>query len=513
MPVFILRPDVIPLWMGIGVSAYLLVVAYKYRQTKIGLDFIVLMSLACIWQVSYAINIITSATWLIKILVTIEVSCMAAISVLILVFAGTLTQRQWLARRTTLVTLCILPAITFVLTATNDIHHLVYTGFNYEALSSDYLISPDFGSWYTVIGVYSYLLIVVAIILLVDWYQKATPASRGQVAVLLLGILPPVFASISYSAGLINTVIDPTPLAFSVSGFVLLWGLYRFGLLDTIPIAREIVFQSISDGVIVLDNQERVMDINPAAARLFNGNQNNLIGRRMRDLIHQLDTCLLIIKDEEGDYDTMRFSRGDEVIDYEIRTSLINDKAGILEGKVILLNDITERRKLEDELREQSSLDHLTGLVNRRTFFIELEKQIKLARRYKYMLTVCMMDLDRFKELNDKFGHQVGDDALALVSMTIQNSIRIGDIAARYGGDELILLLTHTGERGALTLCNRIARAVSTVIVHEDYKLGISIGIAALVKDDTDTGETLIARADRALYKAKGEGRGGIMVG
>jgi diguanylate cyclase (GGDEF)-like protein/PAS domain S-box-containing protein len=331
--------------------------------------------------------------------------------------------------------------------------------------------------------------------------------------VLFLSILPPVISNITYTLGFIDTAIDPTPLAFSVSGIILLWGLSRYGLLDMIPIAREIVFENISDGVIVLDNQESVMDINPAAAKLFGGNRSNLVGRRMRDLINRLDTCLLIVKNEAGEYDTLRFGAGEHVVDYEIRTSSINDKSGRLEGKIILLNDVTDRRKLEDELRMLSSLDHLTGLMNRRTFFIEMGKQIRLARRFHYQLTVCMMDLDRFKLLNDRYGHQVGDDALAQASTKIQNSIRISDIAARYGGDELALLLVHTGERGAMTLCKRVAGEVSQILIKDEFKMGISIGLSTLKKDDPDTGETIIARADRALYNAKAEGRGRIVVG
>jgi diguanylate cyclase (GGDEF)-like protein/PAS domain S-box-containing protein len=512
MPVLILRPDVIPLWIGIGLSAYLLFIGFRYRHTQLGLDFFILMSLACIWQVSYSINIMTSAVWLIKILVTIEVACMSGIPVLITVFAGRLTRHAWITRRSFIAALCIIPAVSTILTATNDLHQYVYTGFRAEILSVGFLLTPNFNIWYVVLGVYSYLLILFSLIVLIDWYQKATPASRGQAALLFLGILPPVLANISHAVGYIATAIDPTPLAFGISGLILLWGLYRYGLLDMIPIAREIIFESIKDGVIVLDNQESVMDINPAAAKLFGSNRNTLVGHRMRDLIHRLETCLLIVKNDEGEYDTLRFGTGDQVVDYEIRTSPINDKSGLLEGKVILLNDVTERRKLEDELRILSSLDHLTGLMNRRTFFIELGKQIRLARRYHYQLTVCMMDLDRFKLLNDKYGHQVGDDALGLASMTIQNNIRISDVAARYGGDELALLLIHTSERGALTLCKRISDAVSQLKIREGFSLGVSIGIAVLKKDDPDTGETIIARADRALYKAKAGGRGGIMV-
>jgi diguanylate cyclase (GGDEF)-like protein/PAS domain S-box-containing protein len=512
MPAFILRPDVIPLWIGIGLTGYLLLTGIRSRHSKLGVDFTVLMSLALIWQVSYAINIMTSILWLIEVMVFIEVGCMSAIPIILLVFAGRLTRRPLMYNRNLIICLCILPAIISIMTITNDLHQIIYTGFSEVALSTGFLLIPNFGPWFVVIGIYSFLLILVTMVVLVDWFQKATPANRGQAAVLFFGILPPVIANVTHTSGFFNLVIDPTPLAFSVSGIILLWGLGRYGLLDMLPIAREIVFENISDGVIVLDNQESVMDINPAAAKLFDGNRSNLIGRRMRDLIHRLDTCLLIVKNEAGEYDTLRFGAGDQVVDYEIRTSPIHDKSGMLEGKIILLNDVTERRKLEDELRILSSLDHLTGLMNRRTFFLELTKQIRLARRFHYQLTVCMMDLDRFKMLNDQYGHQVGDDALAQAATRIQNSIRISDIAARYGGDELAMLLIHTGERGAQTLCKRVSDEVGNIVIRDEFKMGVSIGLSSLKKDDPDTGETIIARADRALYKAKARGRGLIVV-
>ena len=513
MPAFILRPDVIPLWIGIGLTAYLLLTGIRSRQSRLGVDFTVLMSLALMWQLSYAINIMTSILWLIKIMVTIEVGCMSSIPIILLIFAGRLTRRPAMYNRNLVLCLCALPAVITILTATNDLHEIIYTGFVEVALSSGVLLKPNYGPWFVAIGVYSFLLILITMVALVDWFQKASPANRGQAVVLFLGILPPVTANITYTSSLSDMIIDPTPLAFSVSGIILLWGLNRYGLLDMMPIAREIVFENISDGVIVLDNQESVMDINPAAAKLFGGNRGNLIGRRMRDLIHRLDTCLLIVKNEAGEYDTLRFGAGDQVVDYEIRTSPIHDKSGMLEGKIILLNDVTERRKLEDELRILSSLDHLTGLMNRRTFFLELTKQIRLAWRFHYQLTVCMMDLDRFKMLNDQYGHQVGDDALAQASTRIQNSIRISDIAARYGGDELAMLLIHTGERGAMTLCKRVADEVGAIVIKDEFRMAVSIGLSSLKKGDPDTGETIIARADRALYKAKARGRGIIVVG
>ncbi len=275
-----------------------------------------------------------------------------------------------------------------------------------------------------------------------------------------------------------------------------------------VPIAREIVIESIHDGVIVVDNHGCVLDINPAAAKLFEDKPRELLGQKIKQLFDRYESRLSIEKNEKGEYNSLRFISGDEVVDYEVRTSPITDKSGILEGKVIIFNDVTEQRRLENELRQLSSLDHLTGLLNRRSFFSELEKQIRLAHRYHFALTVCMLDLDRFKELNDRYGHQVGDEILVLAAETIQKTVRKTDFLARYGGDELALLLVHTSERGAMALCQRINKAVGDIVVQKDFQMGVSIGLTCLTKQDSETGESLIGRADKALYRAKAEGRG-----
>jgi diguanylate cyclase (GGDEF)-like protein len=238
-----------------------------------------------------------------------------------------------------------------------------------------------------------------------------------------------------------------------------------------------------------------------------------LIGLKMPNLFGRMGKTVSLTRDDAGNVVSIESHTDGTSVEYEMRTSPINDRGGLVQGKVVLLRDVTDQRHMERELRALSSIDHLTGLMNRRTFFLELTKHIRLAHRYRYQLTVCMMDLDRFKELNDRYGHQVGDEALALAAAAIQKTIRSSDIAARYGGDELVLLLIHTGEKGALSLCSRVVNAVGAVRVQNGFQLGVSIGLTCMEKGDTDNGESLIARADKALYEAKGQGRGGIVVG
>ncbi len=220
MPVLVYRPDVIPLLIGVVISAYLLFIGFRYRHTKIGVDFMVLMTLVFIWQISDAFKISTAVLWLVNISAGISVGCMAAIPVIILVFAARLTRRDWLARRRIIALLCIVPMITAILIATNHLHHLVFTGFSLHVLTTGFIITTDYGPWYSIHGFYSYLLILIAIILILDWLRRANPAIRGQAVILLLGMLPPIVINLIYASKIINMVIDPTPLTFIISGFI-----------------------------------------------------------------------------------------------------------------------------------------------------------------------------------------------------------------------------------------------------------------------------------------------------
>lgn len=174
--------------------------------------------------------------------------------------------------------------------------------------------------------------------------------------------------------------------------------------------------------------------------------------------------------------------------------------------------------QLEHSLRrveEVAATDPLTGLYNRRHFGKVFDQMFAEAQRYDQDLTCVMIDLDGYKQINDAYGHQVGDQVLVVAAKIIGANMRKMDVAARYGGDEFVLLLPHASADEAGGVAGRIRdeyRLASKVLLRRNEGASMSIGIGSLRLDGAAHAEQLIARADRALYRAKENGRNCVMV-
>lgn len=172
-----------------------------------------------------------------------------------------------------------------------------------------------------------------------------------------------------------------------------------------------------------------------------------------------------------------------------------------------------KNRQLEDALermRKMVATDDLTGLANRRRFNEILQRYFSEAVRYQFDLTCCMCDLDGFKQLNDTFGHQIGDKALIVAADAIRHSLRATDVAARYGGDEVVLLLPHTSLERGLAVSERIRHEFAVRVGTVDSvncNITMSIGVASMDTDCPTSAEALLGMADRAMYSAKDFGR------
>jgi diguanylate cyclase (GGDEF)-like protein len=176
------------------------------------------------------------------------------------------------------------------------------------------------------------------------------------------------------------------------------------------------------------------------------------------------------------------------------------NERGEFDGYEIIAVDITEQRALEEQLRHQAFSDSLTGLANHRRLFEVLQAEICRSKRTEREFTLLLLDLDGLKEINDRFGHLVGDRALCRMAQILTDCRRSIDTAARQGGDEFALVLPETGAAaGALVarrICDLLARDA------EEPTLSVSVGVASYPKD-ADTIGTLLYAADKALYAIK----------
>jgi diguanylate cyclase (GGDEF)-like protein len=174
-----------------------------------------------------------------------------------------------------------------------------------------------------------------------------------------------------------------------------------------------------------------------------------------------------------------------------------------------------ERDSLIERLREQSNTDFLTGLPNRRAFFTAAERDLAQARRHGIGVVLILLDVDSFKQFNDRLGHAAGDQALTEVAQTVRRAQRQGDLVARFGGEEFVLLLSHCDQDQGLRFAERLREAVANTPVAtpsgEVMHLTVSLGLADSAHHGLNI-ETLLSLADTAMYQAKEAGRNQVKV-
>ena len=207
--------------------------------------------------------------------------------------------------------------------------------------------------------------------------------------------------------------------------------------------------------------------------------------------------------------------RPDEIGELAGAYNLMADKLGQKHQEISELNAKLEERVQQrtKQLRELAARDPLTGLYNRRHFSEVLNRRFAEAKRYGHELACMMLDLDNFKSVNDRFGHQVGDELLILTGITITTELRTADVAARFGGDEFIILLPQTDTPPARVLGERIMNKLSAAVREQfpECPATASVGVGCMVDVTTEDPDDLIRAADKALYEAKIRGKNTIV--
>jgi diguanylate cyclase (GGDEF)-like protein/PAS domain S-box-containing protein len=273
------------------------------------------------------------------------------------------------------------------------------------------------------------------------------------------------------------------------------------------------LFDLAADCLMVLDLDGTILDINRTGLEQRGYTRDEIIGMHITRLDppefaakvpKRLDD---IEKKGFATFESAHLCKDGTVMQVEINSRVIE-----LDGKKVMLSvvrDITGRRTAEQRIAQLAHFDMLTKLPNRALFYDRLDQAIARAKRYQQKFAVLFMDLDGFKQVNDEFGHHVGDNLLKVVAERLTDNARDMDTVARVGGDEFIFILNNIDHsENAVLVANKILDSLSRPFFINDCScsIGCSIGIS-IFPDDTDVSETLVKMADDAMYLAKKGGR------
>ena len=298
----------------------------------------------------------------------------------------------------------------------------------------------------------------------------------------------------------------------------------RFGQLQSALHRHRAVLESSLDGVIAIDAQGRLLEFNPAAERIFGYRAADVLGREMAELI-------IAPEDREAHRRGLArgFGTGDwrllgrrvemsamrangERLPVELSLAVVEDARAGAAAVYGFVRDISERRRGEEQLAFLAYHDPLTGLPNRVLIEQQLDLALARARRSATSVALMFLDLDDFKEVNDRLGHAVGDRLLTGVAARLRGVLRDSDVLARQGGDEFLILLTDLSDdavRAAEMVGAKVLRSLRDpfVVGTAEVRTAASIGISLFPADATDT-EALLRHADAAMYQAKADSGG-----
>jgi diguanylate cyclase (GGDEF)-like protein/PAS domain S-box-containing protein len=281
---------------------------------------------------------------------------------------------------------------------------------------------------------------------------------------------------------------------------------------------HDAILGTVADGILGLDGTGTILFANPAAERMLLSSSSGLVGRSLRDFLRQTDPHATwdghpLTKPHDGAATLCRecdlFQRhGGSSFPVAYTASPLDFEGGGAFGWVLVFQDITERKKVEEDLIYTARYDTLTGLPNRVMFQDYLAKALARAERGTRHLALLFLDFDGFKAVNDTLGHLAGDQLLQLAAQRLVKSVRIGDLVSRLGGDEFTIVVEDARPTQLVNLAEKILRMLDAPFDLNGHtaRISASIGIAVYPECGEDA-HTLLQRADNAMYEVKKSGK------
>ena len=277
------------------------------------------------------------------------------------------------------------------------------------------------------------------------------------------------------------------------------------------------VIEAAYDGIVTIGQDQNIMLFNSAAEVIFGYQKEDIIGKPLTILmpekhrVNHMNYVNMFSNSPLSSRDMMErsliYARKQDGSEFPCEITISKIRVEGQPEYTAIIRDVSERTKLLHELEYAATTDTLTGLHNRRYLETATKNALKLIQRYSRPLSVLFLDLDDFKKINDKYGHDIGDDVLRLFSKTLADSFRECDTVARFGGEEFICLLPETDIDLAFDIAERFRETVESLSLTEPELIKFTVSIGLSVYQEGDDKNTLFRRCDEAVYTAKAAGK------
>jgi diguanylate cyclase (GGDEF)-like protein len=403
-----------------------------------------------------------------------------------------------------LVAISILPTISLGLVLTNEWHQLVWES-PHTVVRHGYVgWVAGHGPWLVVHVIYAHALLFAATVILGFELSSSKRYRKALVAVIAAPTVTAALNLLSLSGWYPQPGFDLTTLGFALSALLLNDSVLRYGLLEVTPMIRNRVVEQLTDGVVVIKNDGRIVDLNPTAAATFSTSIDAALNQPATNFIQTPLLPGLLV----GLFSNAEITVGSR--SFHVLATPLSNETERPQEMALVFRDITELTKIKQEMERLAHTDFLTGLANRRYFMQRLNEETERVKRGNQPMSVLLLDMDSFKRVNDTHGHDVGDRVLQVIASVTLEVKRVSDVAARIGGEEFAMLLPDTDREGAIKLAQRLRRTINEQMIADakggPIQVTASIGVATMSHSDRGI-DHILTHADRALYRAKDAGR------
>ena len=505
------------LFLSMSCAGMLYAVCYSSRiaRSKGYAAFLFLFMTIFMYSVGYIFELSSSTPETIFLSLKIEYLGAPLIAVFWFLFALYYNNYS-IKNKAVMALLFIVPITTIIMLYTNEHHHFHYKTFEVDSSGLFPVAITQKGWWYYVDFVYKMIVAFAGLALFAFSYGKTTGYRKRQAKTIFIGALSLWIGNFLQTLGIAPYGIDIEPFILSaalpLSGFAM----SRLRMFDLVPIARDKVFKTMSASVIVLDGRHRVVDFNDSAVSILPALSDDAIGRDVAAVFPEssrLDMCALT-QNEEVEI-TLPVAGGMRF--YSVSCAMVGD-SGAGTGLIISLYDVTESKEMLEKMHRIASLDALTQVFSRWFFMDAFLREIEHCKLAGGSLSLILLDIDHFKQVNDRYGHLTGDSVLRVVTATMKQTLGAQAMLGRYGGEEFSILLPGVEHDEAVAMAESLRAAAAMAETRTDkttVRVTISLGVAAVVfapgaaqaTESAKICDSLILAADTALYRAKQEGR------